>query len=772
MDEHNQQGPANGDAESRLPAPRPPAPQPLSLTHQPQGLSTVLAGGEARVEEEGIDLMSYWHAILKHKWKVLGLVVVGLAWSTVHTLLTPKTFRASTTVQISTGQVQVVDVGDVDAGRFDGSYLETQQELIRSRALAQRVVSELGLVESGDYKRMQPDSAWDRLLAILGAEKAAVEPEQMTPNQVERVERGLVGWFAGGVSVAPVGYSELARINYDSPDPRFSVKAVNAVAQAYVASNLERKFDSSAYAKTYLEDSLQELKVKLEDSERELVKFAQAEQIVGVGEDLSAGTLTEQDLLAANSALSSARAERLKAETRWRQAQASTGSVVAGMIDSDTLIQRLQEQRGELQSEYQNKLARFKPAYPAMQELKGQIDELDRQIAAEVNAIKVAIKAEYDAAVAQEATLTNMLSGLKADVLDLQSRSIRYNILKREVDTNRQLYDGLLQRYKEIGVAAGVSANNLSVIDKAESAYQIAPNMRRNVSLGLMLGLVAGVLLALLLEYLDDTIRTPLDIEAKLRLVNLGIVPKLGREDTPAKAQADLRSPFSEAYRSIRTALQFSTDSGIPTTLVVTSTTPGEGKSTTAIALARNFAQLGKRVLLIDGDLRNPSVHKNFSVSNTSGLSNCLAGASKPGECIQRIEAENLSLLTSGPLPPNPAELLASPRMLSLIAQAAERFDHVVIDAPPVVGLADALILANLAKGTIVVVESGRARVAAVQASIKRLGSARARILGAVLTKFDARKEGLGYGKSGYGNLSYEYYAYGSEPRKRLGSNS
>jgi len=283
-----------------------------------------------------------------------------------------------------------------------------------------------------------------------------------------------------------------------------------------------------------------------------------------------------------------------------------------------------------------------------------------------------------------------------------------------------------------------------------------------------MFGLMLGVLLALGLEYLDDTIKTPEDIEKRLHLVHLGVIPKLGKDETPAKALLDMRSGFAEAYRSVRTALQFSTESGVPATLVVTSTVPGEGKTTTAKALARNFALLGKRVLLIDADLRNPSLHRAFNLDNSMGLSNCLSGAAKPGQCIHRIEQAGLSVLLSGPLPPNPAELLAGPRMISLLTQATERFDQIVIDAPPVLGLADAPILSNLAKGTLLVVESGRARIGAGQAAIKRLLSARARLLGAVLTKFDSRSVGYGYGYGGYGYDSYQYYGYGAPARARL----
>jgi len=753
MEQNPNPHPDMGGAESRGLAARPqePAGQGLIPAAPQRPLAAFLGRSEGAEGEDHLDLSAYWRSIVKRKWLILAIILVSGLWSTVSTMMEPKIYRATATIEIAGGQDEIVQVGDVNSSRnWAGAYFETHTELLRSRSLAQRVVAEMDLVGSGEYDRLQSPTGWDQVLALFGAADDSAEAPQRTAEQIAKLERSLGGWFAGSISVGGVGESDLARVSFESTSPAFSVRAVNTLIETYLASNIERGFDSSSYAKNYLEDRLEELKIKLEESERALVEFSSAEKIVAVGSDLSAGSMTEQDMLAANSALAQARSDRLKAETRWRQAQASTGTVVAGMIGTESIIQGLQEQRNTLQAEYQNRLARFKPAYPAMQELKGQIDELDRQVVREVESLKLAIKAEYDAALAQEETLASMLEGLKADVLDIQSRSIRFNILKREVDTNRQLYDGLLQRYKEIGVAAGVKPNNLAVVDRAESAFQVSPNMERNVSLGLALGLCLGVILALLLEFLDDTIKSAQDVENKLRLVHLGMVPKLPKDATPESASGDMRSAFSESYRSIRTALQFSTHKGIPATLVVTSTSPGEGKSTTVVALARNFAQLGKRVLLIDADLRNPSLHRVFGLTNNAGLSNCLAGASKPGECIQPVVNEGIWILTSGTLPPNPAELLAGPRMLSLCTQATERYDQVIIDSPPVLGLADALILSNMANATMIVVEAGKTRVGAIQAAIKRLQGARAHLLGAVLTKL--REE----------HTRYDYqYAYG-----------
>ena len=387
------------------------------------------------------------------------------------------------------------------------------------------------------------------------------------------------------------------------------------------------------------------------------------------------------------------------------------------------------------------------------------MDELDNQISRETSGVRASVKAEYDAAASQEGMLKAQIAQLRNEALSVDSRSIQYNILKREADTNRQLYDSLLQRYKEIGVAGDVRANNISIIDRAQGAGRIKPSLRRNLMIGLLAGLLLGVLLAFVLEFLDDTLKTPEDIEQKLKLAVLGVIPKLGPKESMALAAADPQSAFSEAYRSVRTALQFATDHGVPRTLLVTSSGPGEGKSTTAHTLARNYTQLGKRVLLIEADLRNPSLKRSMRLDASDlGLSNLLAGACTLSEATLDTDDPRLKVILAGPLPPNPAELLSGSKLVSALTVATETYDQVILDGPPTLGLADALILANAVDGTMLVVTSGKTKISTAQASVKRLASARARIVGALLAKYDARTAGYGY--------RYEsYYGYGNQPR-------
>jgi capsular exopolysaccharide synthesis family protein len=399
-----------------------------------------------------------------------------------------------------------------------------------------------------------------------------------------------------------------------------------------------------------------------------------------------------------------------------------------------------------------------------MLKLKAQINQIGQEIRSAADVTKQSLKARYDAALQQEVLLKQKMDETKRGVLTTRNKEIQYNILKREADTNRTLYDGLLQQYKDVGVAGAVGTNNVAIIDRAQlPGGPFSPSLAKNLRSSLMVGLVAAGLLIALFEMFDDTFKSPEEVEEQLRLAVLGIIP-LSHDDVLSDI-AGSSNALGEAFRSFRTALQFSTDQGAPKSVVVTSARPGEGKSTTALALAINFAQLGMKVLLIDADLRNPSQHRNLKRDNGCGLANYLAGGVMPGTIFQRTNIEGLYFMPSGPLPPNPAELLAGPKMMALLSMASEKVDTVIVDSPPVMGLADAPLLASMAAGTLLVIATADTRRSVVKAALKRLHFARARMVGAVMNKCDFRRSAYGYGYGhGYGPYAaLEYYGYGQK---------
>ena len=717
-----------------------------------------------------INLLAYWHVLVKHRLVIGGIVAVMLVLGVIATLATTPIYRASATIQIDREATKIVDIEGVDSNESrDAEFYATQYALLKSRSLATRGVQRENLANDADFMSQSAPGPIGRIVQMVRpAEKSPV----LSGSREER-ERRAVGLLLRNLGVEPVRGSRLVRISYESPDRQVAMRIVNAVSENFIGSNLDRRFEAAGYARKFLEERLATVKAQLESSEKALVSYAQAQGIVNVAvsaggvtgsaADTASQSLTASDLVTMNTSLGAAKGDRIRAEQRWRQAQGATMALPE--VQASPTIQALRSQQTTLQQQYQQQLATYKPDFPAMVSLKAQIDAVEGQIQSEVTTIKQTIYAQYQTALRAEQALSGQVSGLKSGVMDLRNRSIQYNILQREVDTNRSLYDGLLQRYKDIGVAGGVGTNNVSIVDRAEmprSPYK--PQLLVNLAIASCLGLLFGLAAAFGLETLDETVKVPEDIEGKLGLPLLGAIPMLEKGGSIEEALADARSSLSEAYYSVRTALQFSTNDGVPRSLLITSARPSEGKSTTAASLARNFAKLGMNVLLVDGDLRNPSLHRALRADSSTGITNYLTGAATLAELVQVTDQPNLAFIPCGPLPPNPAELLAGSKIRSMIADAEQSFDLLIIDGPPVMGLADAPLLASAVAGAVLIIEAGATRRGLAKAALRRLALGNARILGGILTKFNTRSAGYGYGY-GYG-YAYDYdYNYG---RKQL----
>lgn len=718
-----------------------------------------------RDDREEMGLLDLWRVLVKRKWTIFTFFLIVVTAVVTATFLTTPIYRASLTLQIEKEPPKVVESGNViptESGD-DSDFYQTQYELLESRSLVKRVMDQLELAEKPAFVGAEKPSPWSTLLSWAKEQvkwDASAQPTESRPPN-------LVPKFLNALNVEPVHNSRLVKVHFDSPDPQLATQIVNTYADTFINLNLERRFDASAYAKEWLEDQIRQTKAKLEESERQLLEFARREEIIAVGDQQP---IASQKLEQVTESLARVQERRIEAEALYRQMQRSSGSLP--QILESPVIQEFKALQASLEAEYQDNLKLYKPAYPKMQALRSRIQQVESKIGSEMGSIRSAVRTQYEAAVANEELLKAQVESIKGEVMTAQNRSIQYNIFKREVDTNRQLYDGLLQRYKEVGVAGGVGTNNISVIDWAEAPHRpFKPNLKINLLLAMVLGLMGGIALAFLFEHLDDTIKVPDDLERLVGIPVLGIIPAVKESRGKAESQSlamsahrDPRSAFAEAYRSVRTALQFSTPEGPPRVLSVTSSVASEGKSTTSLSLAIHFAQAGKQTLLIDADLRNPSLHRNLELDNDYGLTNYLAGAAKPVDIAKPISPiPHLFVIPSGPLPPNPAELLSTPKMLSLLSNAAEKFDQVILDCPPVLGLADALILGNMSGGTLLVVEAGSTRRGHVQGALKRLRSARTRVIGGLLAKLSNQGNAYGY-QQGY----YYYYGQGSDDQKRL----
>jgi polysaccharide biosynthesis transport protein len=710
-------------------------------------------------DDDFIDLRELWNMLVRRRWTIIITAAVILLVTIIATAMMTPIYRATTVVQIERDTGKVLEYQDVTAEESANSrdFYQTQYELLQSRALARRVIDQLGMEDT-----QQPEQEPGAIASVIGFVSgmfAGAEEEQGEPLPPD-----LESKFLRNFTVQPVSNSRLVRLHYDSPNREQAALIVNTIAGAYVDMNLERRFEASTYAKSFLEDRIKQVRADLEDSERAMVEYTQARGIINQEDKQD---ILMEKLKEMNRALVEAESGRIAAESQYQEMLAASTDSLAQALDSQ-IIQNLKDRRTELQSEYRELLKVFKPSYPKMQQIQEQLDQIDQEIAMEIGHIRDGIQLQYQAKLREEAKLLESIGGTRQEILALNSRSTDFGTLKREVDTNRELYDGLLQRMKEVGVAAGVSNNNISVVDRAEIPRgKHKPKPLMNMLLALVLGTFAGAALAFLFEMLDDTVKDSTGLEKLVGKPVLGVIPKLTGKDAPTGDQMALHSymeptsAVAEAHRSMRTALMFSTAEGAPKVLHFTSVSGSEGKTTTAVNTAINFAQTGSQVLVIDGDLRNPSLHKVFARPNDNGLTNYLTGDADPGRVTQATGIDNLFVMTSGPVPPNPAELLHGSKMLDLASLASQRFDFVVIDGPPLLGLADALLLADVASATLFVAAAGHARNGGVEAGLKRLQHSRANVLGAVLTKFDLNKSSYGYG----GDYGYAYsYSYGAEP--------
>ena len=675
--------------------------------------------------------------ILHHwRWLILGAVVLGFAAAIIITLLTTPIYRAKVTIEANPPTVSVSDEQSREReatvqNPYD--FVVTQVGLLSSKNVAERTAQELNLANNPDFVAPGPDAS-TRLKIAAG-----------------KVE--------GGLKVTTPEEGNLIKFTYDTNSPQLAALIANGVADSFINSTLQRRYEASAYARKFLERQIAKTRGDLERSERSLVAYAQQQGIINTGKasdgkqaDGDANSLQGESLITLNQALAAATARRVAAEGAYRQALATgpTTEVTAS-------TQALRQQRATLQADYQQKRTFMKPEHPDMVSLQAQIDELSKQIARESAQMSSGhtntMLADYRASLSAEQALQGRVNQLKGAVLNLRGRSIQYNILQREVDTNRSLYDALLQRYKEIGVAGGIGMAPVSIVDRADTpGLPYKPNLLKNLLFGLAGGLLAGIAAAVGLEFANDTVKTREDVRSKLGLACLGAVPKMTARGTFVEELKNPSSLVSEAYSAVVAALRFSTESGMPKTLLITSTQPGEGKSSTALAISQNFARREKKVLLIDGDLRKPAFK---AASDKIGLTKLLTNEDHVDQHVVETQHSNLWLLPSGPLPPNPADLLSTGRFRTILSQAAERFDLIIVDAPPTLGLADAPLLAAAAGTVMFVVESGKTRTRAAIEALNRLESTGAHIVGAALTKSTDSLGGYGYKRYGYG------YGYG-----------
>lgn len=712
-------------------------------SEQEQMLRPMMSRDDSQLKfdrHEDSQITQYLSVVRRWKWVVAAIMLAGVLAAIAYTFAAIPLYRATATLQIQREGARVVKMDDVEpeSSVSGNEFYQTQYGLLQSRAVAADTVRRLRLADNIEF-----------LTGYTGA-----DPEDVSGRtRQERAEMAtdLVDRYT---VVTPVRNSGLVEVSFEATDPKVASRVANTLAVSFIALNLQRKYDATGYARQFLESELAKVRQRLEESERALVNYAGNEQLIEINrvespEGRTQGqSLAEMDLEVLNRALAQASADRIDAEARLRAAR-SAGS--SSETISDQPLGTINTSLAELEARYQRDLATFKPDYPPMVALRQQIDSLRSAANNRSGQVTRSLEANLRAATSREASLRSNVENLKGNVLDQSRRGIQYNIFQRDADTNRALYDSLLERYKQIGVAGGIGVNNVAVVDEARvpgSPY--TPNLLANLLLGVVGGFLIGLLVAFILDQLDDAIKTPADLEKALNLPLLGVVPKEDFEDTIDEI-ADRKSTLSEAYLAIQTSLSFSTSEGVPKALAVTSANASEGKSTTAFAIAATLGRLGRKVLLIDGDMRNPSLHKILGVTNEHGLAEVLSDNANFADVVQVSALPNLSVMLAGPIPPNPAELLTGSKLPDTLARAREQFDHVIVDSPPVLGLSDGPLIASAIHSTVFVISANSTSTKSAVSSMRRLLDAHAHVVGTVLTKFQSSAHGYAY------NYNYNY---------------
>ena len=715
--------------------------------HKDEGLPPAAAGRMA--EWRTIDLRAVWSAVYRNRLLVVATVLSFAAIGILITFLSTPIYQATAKVQIDLQQAKILEGNDVEpsAAMQDGErYLQTQLDIIKSRGLARQVAEQLHLFRDTEFLGKMHITPSEKPQGVYNVQQA--QREQV----VDALQRNLTVKL-------PVD-STVVNITFESPDRQLSAKVANSFADNYIVSNLQRKYNTTAYARRFLSQQLQQTRQRLEESERAIIDYARSARLIdassgqdGAGQSSGPRSLTTSSLVQLNQSYGQALAARVAAEQKWREVSA-TPSMSTPEVLASPAIQSLVQERARIQAQYNQNAGRYQPEYPVQQQAAAQIAALTKQIDRLAGSIRDGVRQQYEIARRQEEGLQRQLSGLKDTTLAEQDRSVRYNILRRDVDTNRTLYDGLLQRFKEVSAASRITSNNISVVDRADPPIgPVSPRPLLNLAFALIVGLTAGIGFVMLREHFDDAVRSSEDIERMLGTSMIGLVPVLKGDFDPQVELRNKKSELSEAYSALRGSLLLATPTGAPPSLLITSSGPAEGKSTSSYAIAMSFAQIGRRVVLVDGDMRKPAQHRNVGVANKLGLANILASQSTIEQALVPTEEPNLTFLPAGPVPINPAELIVGPGMAALLDTLKSQYDIVIIDGPPVLGLADAPALASQVDSTLFVIEANRAHSRQANAALGRLRAANARIVGALLTKFDAKA--IGY-STDYG-YSYTY---------------
>jgi exopolysaccharide transport family protein len=706
------------------------------------------------------DARRYLSIVKKRRGILITMLGTCLLGAVVYNYTTRPVYQATTQLLIDRDTPNVLPAKEItDLGENSSDYVQTQFELLRGRRLAEKVVEKLGLQKHPELQTGPLMSPWERIQRRLfgKAPASTLDTDGMPLSPT-------VAAFRSRLTVDRVKSSRLVSLKFNAYDPRLAAQAANTLAQLFIEQSLEFRYTTSTEATGWLSDRLAEEEKKVQVAERALQEYREKEKLVNVEERQA---LVDQKLSSLNAAAIGARTERITKQTLYTQMRSMGPGQLETfpMIMSNPLIQALRAKVAELQSQQVRLGESLGEKHPEMVRVRTEIDATETKLRSEMQNIIRSVESDYRTAAQQEANLAANLEVTKQEALDLNRKAIDYNVLKREVEANQQLYRELMSRTKESGLESELRTTNIRIIEKAEMPRApILPQRMRNYQIALVLGLALGIALCVLFEQMDNTFKTPEDVKEHLGLPFLGMVPDVSARPVPAGRKANTlpaknsQSAVAEAYRVLRTNLLFSTASSAGRAILVSSANPSEGKTTTVANLAESLAQNGARVLAVDGDLRRPTLHQHFGAHKTPGLSDLIVGKSQASQVIQSTRTKGLQVLPCGYIPPNPTELLGSGNMREVIQALREHYDWVIIDAPPILAMADAQVLCPLVDGLVLVVGAEMSPRPAVQRAVEHIQGVGAKIIGVVLNKVDLERNSYYYGQY-YGEYYRSYYA-------------
>lgn len=720
---------------------------------------------EVRSYEEELSLSDYLEIIRKRKWTIITALVLSVVTALIASLMMTPKYKAEITLEISPDNPRITtfeEVVELDAPQAE--FYETQYKLIKSRSLADEVAKDLDLVKNPEFDPYIKEKGFSLIgsLKKLFSSDKPVDPKKAAAEDRKR-DRKITDEFLTRIEIEPDRKSRLVKVSFLSSDPEFSATAVNTLGDKYIEWLLERRLDATKSARKFLEKQLSQVKANLERAEEELNKFSKSADIISLDANLN---LTYKQLAELNQALSESENERLAKEAYYEEIQRGNYEYLPQVVNDES-IQDLNEEYVKVKAEYDNMSVIYGPNYPDIKQFGAKLASIKSDIQKRVNGIAESINRDYEASLRKENIMKKRTEEQRQRASVLNDKAIQYKILEREVETNKSIYKSLLQRVKETEVTSGSKATNIQIVDYATVPLMpYSPNILFNLFIGVFTGLAAGVLLAFVKEHFDKTIKDEEDLKKRFSIPFLGGVPLVLSQDTASGqieklAHTNPVSVISESFRVIRTSVLFASPDRRPKSILVTSSQPLEGKTTCASNLAISFTQSGHSVALIDADMRRPrlsKVYRNGGNANGAGLSTYLIGKYPLEDTVRETEIDNLHIIVSGPIPPNPAELLGSERMKELIHALQEQYDIVLLDGPPILGFADSQLLARAVDGVLMVTSTGITQRKTLQLSIEELRKVRGRIMGAIVNRLESRSS----------RYRYNHYYYGGKDGKTL----